>query len=156
MVLDDGVTGRLGPQRYLMTTTSSGATVVGEWVERWLRELIRRLTDVDVSADAFGYLRVRLGHVAGVADCVVWRIGFTGELSDAAAAMLAKLCPLELSEPAVPDGAACRSLLAGIAVQVVRDDREDRRCFLLLCDRSYGQYLWDALLDAGAEFDLHV
>ena len=37
VVLDDGVTGRLGPDRYLMTTTSSGAGMVWEWVENWLQ-----------------------------------------------------------------------------------------------------------------------
>ncbi|MHC1559997.1 2Fe-2S iron-sulfur cluster-binding protein [Actinomycetospora sp. C-140] len=109
VVLDDGVTGRLGEDHYLMSTTSSGAATVWEWVENWLqtahpewqvhvtpvttayasinvagprsRELLSRLTDVDLSADAFGYMNVRTGTVAGVADCVLWRIGFTGELS---------------------------------------------------------------------------
>jgi sarcosine oxidase subunit alpha len=110
VVLDDGVTGRLGEQHYLMSTTSSGAATVGEWVENWLqtsrpdwrvhvtpvttsyasinvagprsRELLARLCDdVDLSAAAFEYMRVRTGTVAGVPDCVLWRIGFTGELS---------------------------------------------------------------------------
>lgn len=110
VVLDDGVTGRLGEQRYLLTATSSGATGIGEWTERWLqtehpdwrvhmipmtdayasinvagprsRELMERLVSgIDLSNEAFPYMRVRLGTVAGVPDCVVWRIGFTGELS---------------------------------------------------------------------------
>ncbi|HWN27660.1 MAG TPA: 2Fe-2S iron-sulfur cluster-binding protein [Actinomycetospora sp.] len=110
VVLDDGVTGRLGEEHYLMSTTSSGAATVWEWAERWLqtahpewrvhvtpvttayasinvagprsRELLGRLVDdVDLSPDAFGYMSVRTGTVAGVADCVLWRIGFTGELS---------------------------------------------------------------------------
>lgn len=109
VVLDDGVTGRLGPEHYLMTTTSSGAEATLDWIERWLqtrrpdlrvhvtpvtagyasvnvagprsRQLLARLTDVDLDADAFPYMRVRTGTVAGVADCVLWRIGFTGELS---------------------------------------------------------------------------
>jgi sarcosine oxidase subunit alpha len=110
VVFDDGVTGRLDEDRYLLTATSSGADAVGEWIGRWLqterpqwrvhvvpmtdayasinvagprsRELVRRLTaGVDLSPEAFPYLRVRLGEVAGVPDCVVWRIGFTGELS---------------------------------------------------------------------------
>ena len=34
VVLDDGVTGRLGPDHYLMSTTSSGAATVWEWVEQ--------------------------------------------------------------------------------------------------------------------------
>ena len=37
VVLDDGVTGRLSEDRYLMTTTSSGAGSVWEWIENWLQ-----------------------------------------------------------------------------------------------------------------------
>jgi sarcosine oxidase, subunit alpha len=109
VVMDDGVTGRLEENRYLMSTTSSGAAAVWEWVEELLqtahpewdvvctpvttsyasincagprsRELLQRLTDVDLSPDAFGYMNVRTGTVAGVSDVVLWRIGFTGELS---------------------------------------------------------------------------
>jgi sarcosine oxidase subunit alpha len=110
VVLDDGVTGRLAEDRWLMTTTSSGAAMVWEWVESWLqteppdwrvhvtpvttayasmnlagprsRELLERVVEgVDLSPEAFPYMRVRLGGVAGVPDCFMWRIGFTGELS---------------------------------------------------------------------------
>jgi sarcosine oxidase, subunit alpha len=110
VVLDDGVTGRVGEDHYLMSTTSSGATTTWEWVESWLqcdhpgwrahatqvttayasinvagpasRQLLGRLvTDVDLSPDAFAYMRVRKGTIADVADCYMWRIGFTGELS---------------------------------------------------------------------------
>ena len=110
VVLDDGVTGRLGAEHYLMSTTSSGAATVWEWVENWLqtehpdwrvhvtpvttayasinvagpksRQLIERVTEgVDLSNEAFPYMNVRTGTVAGVADSVLWRIGFTGELS---------------------------------------------------------------------------
>ncbi len=46
------------------------------------RELMRRLTDgVDLAPEAFPYMNVRQGRIAGVDDCVLWRIGFTGELS---------------------------------------------------------------------------
>jgi sarcosine oxidase, subunit alpha len=110
VVFDDGVTGRLGPDRYVMTTTSSGAASVWEWIDNWLqtahpewrihvtpvttayasinvagpkcRELLLRLTEgVDLLPDAFPYMRVRTGRVAGVDGCFMWRIGFTGELS---------------------------------------------------------------------------
>ncbi|MGI8701173.1 MAG: 2Fe-2S iron-sulfur cluster-binding protein [Nocardioidaceae bacterium] len=110
VVLDDGVTGRLETDRYLMSTTSSGAATVWEWAERWLqtehpdwrvqvspvttayasinvagprsRELVQRVVDdIDVSSEAFPYMAVRVGRVAGVGACVLLRIGFTGELS---------------------------------------------------------------------------
>jgi sarcosine oxidase subunit alpha len=110
VVMDDGVTGRLGPERYVMTTTSSGAATVWEWIDNWLqtahpewrvhvtpvttayasinvagpnsRELLVRLAeDVDLSPEAFPYMRVRTGRIVGVDGCFMWRIGFTGELS---------------------------------------------------------------------------
>ena len=45
------------------------------------RDLVARVTDIDLSPEAFPYMSVRTGDVAGVKDCFVWRIGFTGELS---------------------------------------------------------------------------
>ena len=110
VVSDDGVTGRLGEQHWLMTTTSSGAGAVWEMLEEWLqtahpewqvhvtpvtggltsinvagpksRTLLDRLTSgVDLDAESFPYFNVRRGTVAGVDDCIIWRIGFTGELS---------------------------------------------------------------------------
>jgi sarcosine oxidase, subunit alpha len=133
VVLDDGVTGRLGEQHYLMSTTSSGAATVWEWVENWLqterpewtvhvspvttayasinvagpksRQLLERLTEgVDLTNEAFPYMNVRTGTIAGVPDSVLWRIGFTGELS------------YELHVPA-----------------------------------SYGLHVWEALLEHGAD-----
>jgi sarcosine oxidase, subunit alpha len=133
VVLDDGVTGRLGDEHYLMSTTSSGAATVWEWVENWLqtehpdwrvyvtpvttayasinvagpksRQLIERITEgVELTNEAFPYMHVRTGMIAGVPDSVLWRIGFTGELS------------YELHVPA-----------------------------------SYGLHVWETLLDQGAD-----
>ncbi|MEP7021790.1 MAG: glycine cleavage T C-terminal barrel domain-containing protein, partial [Pseudonocardiales bacterium] len=133
VVMDDGVTGRLAPDRYLMSTTSSNAAAVWEHLENWLqtehpdwqvhvsplttyyasinvagprsRELLARVTEgVDLSPEAFPYMRVRTGRIAGVDDCLMWRIGFTGELS------------YELHVPA-----------------------------------SYGLHVWEALLERGAD-----
>ncbi|MEO0495570.1 MAG: 2Fe-2S iron-sulfur cluster-binding protein, partial [Actinomycetota bacterium] len=110
VVLDDGVTARLGEEHYLMTTTSSGAAKIWNWIEMWLqtehpdwqvhvtpvttgltsiniagpnsRELLGRLTDdIDLDPEAFPYMSVRRGTIAGVDNCIAWRIGFTGELS---------------------------------------------------------------------------
>ena len=46
------------------------------------RELLGRLvSSVDLSPEAFAYMQVRRGTIADVPDCLMWRIGFTGELS---------------------------------------------------------------------------
>lgn len=66
--------------------------------------------------------------------------------------LLSKVCGIDLSEAVTPDGAAFRSSVAKVATDVVRDDEEETRSYLLHCERSYGQYLFDTLLDAGGEF----
>ncbi len=110
VVFDDGVTGHLGPDHYLMSTTSSGAETVLTFLEHLLatdhpdwrihltpmtgeyasiniagpnsRTLLGRLAEgVDLSPDAFPYMHVRSATIAGVPNCLAWRIGFTGELS---------------------------------------------------------------------------
>jgi heterotetrameric sarcosine oxidase gamma subunit len=73
--------------------------------------------------------------------------------------LLAKVCGIDLSEGVTPDGAAFRSSVAKLVTDVVRDDRDDRdgeRSYLLHCERSSGQYLFDALIDAGDEFGIEV
>lgn len=82
------------------------------------------------------------------------------------AATLAKVCGIDLSDRTTPDGAAFRSSVAKLVTDVIRDDRPGpaghpgpdarARSYLLHCERSYGQYLFDALLDAGAEFGVDV
>jgi sarcosine oxidase subunit alpha len=110
VVIDDGVTGRLDEDRYLMSTTSSGSERVRRWLEYWLqvehpdwevlltpmtdayaamnvagpraRDLLRNLVDeVDLDPAALPHMSVRTARVCAVPDCFMWRIGFTGELS---------------------------------------------------------------------------
>jgi sarcosine oxidase subunit alpha len=104
-IMDDGTVARLGDNRFYVTTTSTGAESVLEWFTWWnavwkldvdiedvtgslaavnvagprARELMERLTDLDVGSDAFTYLDAREAEVAGV-PALVLRIGFVGEL----------------------------------------------------------------------------
>ncbi len=108
-IMDDGVTGRLTENRYLMHTTTSGAAAVFAHLERWLQtewpELKVYLTSstdhwatislngprsrdvaaatctgIDFSNDAFPFMSVREGACLGV-PARVFRIAFAGELS---------------------------------------------------------------------------
>ena len=90
--------------------------------------------------------------------------------------LLAKVCAIDFADTATPNGAAFRTSVAKLVTDVVRDDvplsavtpnassaTEDSgslplavRSYLLYCERSSGQYLFDALVDAGVEFDIDV
>jgi sarcosine oxidase subunit alpha len=109
MVFDDGVTLRLGEQRFFMTTTTGNAAAVLDWLEEWLqtewlelrvycgsvteqwatvavagprsRELVQSLApDLDCSAAAFPFMTFREAVLASIA-ARVCRISFSGELA---------------------------------------------------------------------------
>ncbi|CAB3810554.1 Sarcosine oxidase subunit alpha [Paraburkholderia caffeinitolerans] len=109
MVFDDGVTVRLGPQHYMVTTTTGGAARVLTWLERWLqtewpdmkvrlasvtdhwatfavvgpksRKVLQKVCkDIDFDNAAFPFMSYRNGTVAGVKSRVM-RISFSGELA---------------------------------------------------------------------------
>ena len=75
---------------------------------------------------------------------------------DHAPSLMAKICAIDLGDSATPDLAAFRSSVAKTVTDVVRDDRSGRRSYLLHCERSSGQYLFDCILDAGQEFGIDV
>ncbi len=131
-ITDDGTICRVAKDSFLVTTTSSGADAAERWFTWWLaawemevhltdvtqglsavnvagpkaRDLLGKLTDADLSNEAFGYLDGKQIQIAGV-QCLAMRIGFVGELG------------YEIHYPA-----------------------------------SCGQYLWDQLLEVGAEYGI--
>jgi heterotetrameric sarcosine oxidase gamma subunit len=73
-----------------------------------------------------------------------------------AADLLARLCGADLHDDMAPDGAALRSAVAGVATDIVRDDRAAGPSYLLHCERSSGQYLFGALVSAGESLGIGV
>lgn len=73
----------------------------------------------------------------------------TGELAPKA---MEKVCNLDFSEQMTPNGACAGASVAKVSCDVMRDDLDGVRSYRILCDRSFGQYLMDALIDAKAEF----
>jgi heterotetrameric sarcosine oxidase gamma subunit len=73
-----------------------------------------------------------------------------------AAELMARLCGADLSDDMAPDGAALRSAVAGVATDIVRDDRAGVPSYLLHCERSSGQYLFGALVSAGEPLGIGV
>ncbi len=105
VITDDGVCARLADDHFYLTATTSGVAALHREMVRWAqiwgldvevtnysnafaamnlagplsREVLSGLTDLDLSEEAFPYLGVREGKVAGV-PARVMRVGFVGEL----------------------------------------------------------------------------
>jgi len=109
MVMDDGVSIRLGDDHFLLTTTSAGAARVLSWMERWLqtewpqlrvyltsmtdqlatttiagpkaREVLRQVChDIDFDNKSFPFMTFKEGTIGGVPARIL-RVSFSGELS---------------------------------------------------------------------------
>ncbi|MBV8933482.1 MAG: hypothetical protein JO285_13135, partial [Kutzneria sp.] len=75
---------------------------------------------------------------------------------DRAADVLASVCAIDLDSDFTPNGAALRTSVATLVTDLVRDDQQGVPSYLLHCERSSGQSLWDAVLDAGAEHGIEI
>ena len=106
ILLDDGTIARLEDQRFFLTTTTGNADAIDSWFRSWLagrphldvqltnvsgsyaamnlagpraREILKKLTDADLSTSNVPYLAAKQFTVAGVSG-IILRIGFVGEL----------------------------------------------------------------------------
>jgi len=70
--------------------------------------------------------------------------------------MLEKVCSLDWSDAMTPDGAVASASVAKVTCDIARCDGDSAPSYMIFCDRSFGQYLFDALIDAGEEFGLAV
>ena len=71
-----------------------------------------------------------------------------------AVTLMNRVCALDFDEGMFPNGAAARTLFAGVATEIVRDDVGADPSYLLVPSRSYSTYVLDVILDAGAELGL--
>ena len=71
-----------------------------------------------------------------------------------AARCLEKICGIDLDDEMTPDGAVFSASIAKMSGDLARDDADGVRSYLVLCDRSLGQYLYDSIIDAGNEFSI--
>jgi heterotetrameric sarcosine oxidase gamma subunit len=70
--------------------------------------------------------------------------------------LLSKVCGIDFCDDVTPDGSALRTSVARLVTDVVRDDQDGALAYLLHCERSSGQYLFEALIDAGTEFGIEI
>jgi heterotetrameric sarcosine oxidase gamma subunit len=146
--------GALGVPFARATRDASGALVTGSGPGEWtvigpLGEGLPQRARFAVAADLVG------GELVTVLDLTHGRalIRLTGS---AAPELLAKVCAIDLADHRTPNGTALRTSVAKLTTDLVRDDQEAVPSYLLHCERSYAQYLFEALLDAGDEFGVET
>ncbi|AZL11479.1 ferredoxin [Brevibacterium aurantiacum] len=136
MVFDDGVTLRVADDRYYMTTTTGGAATVLEWLEEWHQ------TEWPVLDVVFTSVTEEWSTVA-----------VAGPKSRE---VIAKLAPhLDVSNEAFEFmGFRETTLAGGIPARICRISFSGELAFEINVENFYGLAVWEAVAEAGAEFDI--
>ena len=135
MVMDDGVTTRIGDDHYLMTTTTTGAARVMGWLDRWLQT-------------EWPDLRVRLTSVTDhwAASAVV---------GPHSRRVLESLCSgIDFAPGAFPYLASRDAVLAGIPVRIARVSFSGELAYEIYACANEARHVWEALIDAGQSFGI--
>ena len=135
MVFDDGTTARLADDRYLVTTTTGNAAPVLDHLEEYLQT-------------EWPQLRVRLTSVTEQ-----WAVvSIAGPLSRR---VLQKLAPdTDFSAQAFPFLSWRMVSFGGVEARVFRISFSGELQYEINVPWHYGASLWDAVMGAGAEFDI--
>ena len=72
------------------------------------------------------------------------------------AATLAKVCAVDLRPAYFDNLRVAQTSVARLSAIVIRDDLGDIPTIHMLADSASAGYLWECLLDAGAEYDMRV
>ena len=135
MVFDDGVTTRLGENRFLMTTTTGGAANVLTWLEEWLQT---EWPEMKV------YCTSVTEQWATVAVCGPYARHVVGSLTE-----YDKLGPKDF-----PFMTMSEMAVAGIPARVCRISFTGELAFEINVPRRYGLALWEAVQEAGRKYGI--
>lgn len=143
---DDTVAASQLAVAYGASRRDGDVSIIGQRPTEWL------LVGACSAVESFTATLDQSGHVSLI-DYTHARALFrlTGALSSR---LLEKICSLDWSDAMTPDGSAVSASVAAVNCDISRDDVDGVASYRLACDRSFGQYLFDAVLDAGTEFDI--
>ncbi|HDR9373496.1 TPA: sarcosine oxidase subunit alpha, partial [Burkholderia multivorans] len=135
MVFDDGVTVRLADQHFMMTTTTGGAARVLTWLERWLQT-------------EWPDMKVRLASVTDH-----WAtFAVVGPKSRK---VVQKVCQdIDFGNEAFPFMSYRNGTVAGVKARVMRISFSGELAYEVNVPANAGRAVWEALMAAGAEFDI--
>ena len=135
MVMDDGVTTRLGENHFHMTTTTGGAANVLGWMEEWLQT---EWPELDV-------------YLTSVTE--EWSVT-TVSGPNARKILEAAGCSVSLADDAFPFMSYQDANLAGLPVRIFRISFTGELSFEINIKARHGMALWQHLMTAGAPFGL--
>ena len=131
-----------------------GAEVEAAAVYRLRRDLYFVSTAVGAAGEVSADLRARVrtaGDFVTVTDVTHGRSQLL-LLGAASAALLSKLCSLDLSDRGFPSGAARQTSCAKTRQLIIRRDECGVPAFAVIGGRSLASYLWEIIAEAGEEF----
>ncbi len=135
MVMDDGVTACISDTHFLMTTTTGGAAKVMTWLEKWHQT---EWPELEV------YMTSVTDHWATSA-----------VVGPKSRAVLQKLCSdIDFSKDNFKFMDWRDGTVAGMPARVFRISFSGELAYEVNVDASYGEAMWEALMQAGAEFDI--
>ncbi len=135
MVMDDGVTACVADDHFVMTTTTGGAARVMGWLELWHQT---EWPELDI------YMTSVTDHWATAA-----------VVGPKSRQVLAKVCKdIDLSPAAFKFMDWREGTVAGVPARVFRISFSGEMAFEVNVDASYGHHVWEALMDAGREFNI--
>jgi heterotetrameric sarcosine oxidase gamma subunit len=123
---------------------ADGTLVCGTRPDEWtLFAAMDRAAEVAASVDTEGFVSV-VDITHGRA---MMRVS-----GPKATAVLAKVCNIDLADDMTPDGAVFSGSVANVTCDLLRSDRAGDPSYMISCERSFGNYLFAALVDASTEF----
>ena len=135
IAFDDGTTSRLGPEHFLITTTTGNAASVLEHMEFYAQTVWPEL-DVQFCSVTDQWAQM---SVAGPYSRATLEKVITG---------------LDLSNAAFPFMAVGEARLAGFPVRVFRISFSGELAYEIATPSAYGEAVWNAILAAGKEFGI--
>ena len=131
-ITDDGTVARLAEDEYYVTTTSTGADAVFEWFGWW---------------NAVWHMDVELANVTGAVAAV-------NAAGPDARRLMERLCDIDVSGEAFTYLDAKHAHVAGVPALILRIGFVGELGYEIHFPSPHGEHVWDALLDAGKEWNI--
>ena len=136
MLFDDGVTMRLAEDHFFMTTTTGGAAKVLDWLEQWHQT---EWPELDVTFTSVTEQWTTIAVVGPRSRDVIAKLAPGLDVSNDAFGFM------EFKE---------HTLASGVPARICRISFSGELAFEINVEAFYGLALWEAVAEAGAEFDI--